>query len=463
MKTYFRTLFIVLLLLFIYSTELAAQDYTWARSKNSSEGISISVNANGNSYETGYFQGTVSFGTFNLTSFGSYDIFITKFDSAGNCVWAKQAGGSDFDCGKGISVDHEGNICIIGTFRGTAFFGTNQLNSYGSDDIFLAKYDPDGNCLWAQKAGGKNQDDCLGIFIDERSNSYITGYFQDTASFGSTQLISIGTREVYIAKYDTHGKCLWAAQNDGGNSGTGLSISVDGNKNIYITGNFQGPAKFGKTQLNSLGKSDIFISKYDSYGNCLWAQKAGGPNQDYGYGIATDENGSSYVAGLFEGPAQFGLKQLTGLGIADIFIAKYDTHGNCIWANQAGSSTAEFARGISIDSKGNSYITGSFSGDAVFDTIHLTGLGGIEIFIAEYDKDGNCLWAKPAGGSNNNWGNSITIDSRGNSYITGRFQGLATFGTFQLSGNSKFDTFVAKYDPLGKCLWVKQSNVNKSK
>jgi len=458
MKPFLQILFLLQSLLIFHSVELIAQDYNWARSPNSSEGIGISVDANGSNYVTGYFQGTVTFGKIKLTSFGGYDIFITKYDPAGNCLWTKQAGGSDFDCGKGISVDHDGNIYIIGTFRGAASFGTVNLTGDGSDDIFIAKYDTYGNCLWAERAGGKNQDDCLGLSVDDNCSSYITGYFQDTASFGDVRLTSPGTRDIFIAKYDTHGNCIWANQTGGGNQSMGLSISGDSGKNIYLTGSFQGPAKFGTSQLNCSGKSDIFISKYDSGGNCIWAQRAGGNSLDAGYGIAADKNGNSYAAGLFEGPAHFGTKQLTGFGQADIFLAKYDSAGNCLWAKQAGGIAVEFARGISIDSKGSSYITGSFQGNAVFDTIQLSGAGGINIFIARYDKNGNCLWAKQAGvNPNNNWGNSITVDSKGNSFITGRFQGQASFGTFQLTSSCRFDTFIAEYDPLGTCLWVKQS------
>lgn len=452
MKIFFHIFFLLLL---FHSYDLEAQDYNWARSKNSSEGIAISVDAVGNSYTAGYFAGTVSFGAAQLTSSGSYDIFITKYDPSGNCLWTKQAGGSGFDCGKCISVDPAGNIYIAGTFRSKASFGNIQLTGNGSDDIFLAKYDPDGNCVWAELAGGNNQDDCLGITIDNSGCSYITGYFQDTASFGPVKLLSPGSRDIYIAKYDAHGNCLWAEQTGGGNQSTGLSISLDPLRNIYITGSFQGPGKFGAAQFNSNGKSDIFIAKYDSTGNWIWTRKAGGPAQDVGYGIAVGENGSSYVTGLFEGPAQFGFKQLKGFGKADIFIAKYDSGGNCLWAKQAGESGGEFGRGISIDSKGNSYITGSLQGTALFDTIHLTSTSGIQIFIAKYDKDGKCLWAEQAGNNaENNWGNSIAVDSKGSSYITGRFQGQAAFGTFQLNGNCRFDTFIARYDPNGRILWV---------
>ena len=457
MKTFFRALLLLQSLFLLHPCEVSAQDYEWAKSKNKSEGIAVSLDSKGNSYVTGYFAGTVTFGAVQLTSYGSFDIFISKIDPNGNCLWTRQAGGSDFDCGKGIAVDHAGNIYIVGTFRDTALFGSVQLIGYGSDDIFIAKYDSGGNCLWAEKAGSKNQDDCLGIILDNEACSYITGYFQDTASFGSTLLLSPGSKEIYIAKYDSRGKCLWAKETGGGNLSIGLSIGLDADKRIYITGSFQGPGKFGAAHFNSNGKSDLFISRFDSAGNWIGSRSAGGPAEDVGYGIAVNEKGICYVTGLFEGPAPFGLKKLRGFGKADIFIAKYDSDGTCIWARQAGGNLGEFGRGISVDSKGNSYITGSFQGTALFDTISLTAqFGAIGIFIAKYDKDGKCIWAKHAGdNAENNWGNSIAVDSNGNTCITGRFQGEVKFGTVQLNGTGKFNTFIAKYDPAGTLLWLR--------
>ena len=113
-------------------------------------------------------------------------------------------------------------------------------------------------------------------------------------------------------------------------------------------------------QLVSYGYDDIFIAKYDASGNCLWAKNAGGIGYDYGYGIATDANGNSYVTGSFYGTATFGTIQLVSYGYDDIFIAKYDASGNCIWAKKAGGINWDFGYSISTDGNGNEFITGIF-------------------------------------------------------------------------------------------------------
>ena len=433
------------------------------KSKNSSEGISIALDSKGNSYVTGNFGGTVTFGKTKLNSAGKYDIFIAKYDPDGNCLWAKQAGGSGLDFGKGIAVDPTGDLYVAGTFRDTASFGTIKLIGYGNDDIFIAKYDNGGNCLWAEKAGGINQDDCLGISIDKNGNSYITGYFQDTASFGPVKVTGTAKREIFIAKYDPRGKCVWLKETGGGDQSIGQSISVDVSGYIYVTGNFEGFVKFGAFQLNGNGMTDIFIAKFDPSGNCIWVEQGGAKNQDVGYSIAVDKSGSSYVTGLFQGPAHIAEHQLNGFGKEDVFIAKLDSNGKIIWAKDAGGRSVEYGRGIAIDSKGNSYITGNFQRTVEFDTFHLSASAGIQIFTAMYDQSGKCLWVNQAGNNYYNWGNSIAVDSKGNSYVTGLFQGVASFGTIKLSGADKFNSFIAKYDPSGKCLWVKQSTIEVNK
>ncbi len=426
----------------------------WSRSAGGPEGDigrCISIDANGNCYITGYFSGTTTFGTIQLTSAGSADIFIAKYDVNGNCIWAKSAGGIYVDVGFGISTDANGNCYITGKFRGTATFGTIQLTSTGStdyEDIFIAKYDVNGNCLWAKSAGGAVSDIASGISTDANGNSYVTGSFKGTATFGTTQLTSAGSDDIFIAKYDVYGNCLWANKAGGTEYDGGAAISSDENGNCYVTGIFYGTATFGTTQLTSSGSpnfSDIFIAKYDFNGNCLWATSAGGTDYDFGFGISIDANGNCYVTGSFIGTATFGTTQLTSVGADDIFIAKYDVNGNCLWAKSVGGTEYDYGYSTSLDANGNCYVTGIFQGAATFGTKQLTSAGIIDIFITKYDVNGNCLWAKSAGGTDNDFGYYISADANGNCYVIGAFKETAIFGTTNLTSAGDYDIFVAKY------------------
>jgi hypothetical protein len=322
-------------------------------------------------------------------------------------------------------------------------FGTNQFTSFGSTDIFIAKYDPNGNCLWAKQAGGIYNDWGYNISVDSDGNSLFTGRFIGPVSFGTIQLAGYGSWDVFIAKYDGNGNCIWAKQAGGSSTDEGYGISLDQKGKSYITGRFSGNATFGNIHLSTYGGADIYIAEYDTNGNCLWAKQGGGINPDRGLGISVDVNANSYVTGFFKGMATFDTVQLSGYSNNDIFIAKYDPYGNCLWAKQAGGSGDDVGNSISADPYGNGYVTGYFLGNVTFGTFQLTGFGNNDMFVAKYDPQGNCLWTQKAGGTYNDRGNGISLDASGNGYVSGVFQETASFGTLQLSGGGAFITKIS--------------------
>jgi hypothetical protein len=239
--------------------------------------LSISVDSSGNVYTTGPFQGTADFdpgaGTANLTSAGGDDSFISKLDSSGNYVWAKQLGGIGNDVGYGISVDSSGNVYITGTFNDTADFdpgaGTANLTSVGSQDSFISKLDSSGNYVWAKQLGGTSADVARDISMDSGGNVYTTGTFQGTADFdpgaSTANLTSAGGRDSFISKLDSSGNYVWAKQLGGTGNDIGRSISVDSSSNVYTVGYFTGTADFdpgaSTANLTAGGATNSFISK----------------------------------------------------------------------------------------------------------------------------------------------------------------------------------------------------------
>jgi len=274
---------------------------------------------------------------------------------------------------------------------------------------------------WAQKAGGLSCDVGNSIAVDAYGNSYVIGSFSETATFGSTSLTSSGRTDIFVAKMDKNGNWLWAKQVGGAGVVGGRSIAVDAYGNSYVIGKFRETVTFGSIVLTSSGGSDIFVAKLDTDGNWLWAENAGGPDDDSGSEIAVDAEGNSYVLGSFKETATFGSTTLTSTGINDIFVAKLDTDGNWLWVTKAGGSHYDFCSGISVDTKGNSYVTGSFSGTALFGTTALINTGFQKIYVAKLDNNGNWLWAKKTDESYYNGAGDIAVDAYGNSYVTGYF------------------------------------------
>ncbi len=245
---------------------LAAQipEWQWAvkaggSGQDSSQGIAI--DSLGNQYVTGTFEGSIAFGSYTLTSSGYYDIFAAKLDPNGNFLWAVRAGGTSNDFGYGIAVDGSGSVLLTGSFLDTATFGSYTLISDGNRDIFTAKLDINGNFLWAVRAGGTSYDYCSGIAVDVVGNAYLTGYFWGNSSFGSYTLISSGDVDIFAAKLDPNGNWLWAIRAGGTSYEFGYGIAVDGAGKAYLTGCFMGSAAFGPYTLICGGSDDIFVAK----------------------------------------------------------------------------------------------------------------------------------------------------------------------------------------------------------
>jgi len=219
-----------------------------------------------------------SAGTTNLTSAGSSDIFIQKLDASGTLIWAKRMGGTSFDYGNSITTDASGNVYTTGYFKETADFdpssGTTDLTSAGSYDIFIQKLDASGDFVWAKAMGGTSTDIGYSITTDASGNVYTTGFFQGTADFdpsaGTTNLTSAGSSDIFIQKLDASGTLIWAKAMGGISGDYGMSITTDAYGNVYTTGTFQGTADFdpsvGTTNLTSAGEYDIFVAKYTQSG-----------------------------------------------------------------------------------------------------------------------------------------------------------------------------------------------------
>lgn len=443
------------MLLFMFSITalcLAAQSPEWqwasqAGGLSEDRGYSIAIDSNGNSYVTGKIAGTTTFGDNSLTANGGEDIFIAKLDSDGNHIWANQAGGPSNEYGSDITVDSSGNCYVTGYFRNTATFGNTNLTSSGDEDVYIAKLDSNGNWQWAMQAGGISSDSGISIATDISGNCFVTGGYSGTATFGTITLISTGGHDIYIAKLDSAGNWLWATQAGGNGLDFGQAISIDSNGNSYVTGIFYGSASFGTTSLTSIGYNDIFIAKLDNNGDWLWARQAGGTSTQYSYCITADSSGNSFVTGVFEGSAVFGQTTLTGSGT---FAVKLDSNGAWLWAKKVGESSSIYGEGIVIDSDGNSYVAGSFYGTAIFGNTTLSSTGEYDIFVAKLDTMGNLLWVKKAGGSGDDRGKGIAIDSSGNLYVTGFFYGIAFFDSHFLINSRNIDIFVAKLgNPTG--------------
>lgn len=343
-------------------------------------------------YITGSFSYTTAIGTQSLTTYSggsnaSDNMFIAKFDTAGNFYWAKKAGGSQGASGNGICTDNFGNIYVSGTFIDTAMFDNTALISKGNSDAFIAKYDSSGTLKWVKQVGGNSQSNQsgtsnAGITSDKNNNIFISGIFSsDTIWFDTVALAKsgpIGEESIYIAKYDSMGVFHWAKSGDalGSNNERCKTLKADKHGNVYITGAFYGTLNVDTLSITSSLPFNylIFILKIDSTGNCLWLKKAGGIGSNIynsAMKILIGSENKVYLVGGYDGTAYFDNVVLSpsGSGYVHMFLAEYDTLGNCNKALKASGWTV--GSGMGVDTYGNIYISGSFSSNSTFGDIVL--------------------------------------------------------------------------------------------
>ncbi len=413
----------------------------------------------------------------------------------GELEWAKQARGEPGDYGTGLAVAAfpDGSSSAAGEFTGTAVFGPGELNQTeltagspgpgGVEDIFIARYNPDGTLIWAKRAGGADEAVGAGVAPGPEGSTLVTGWFQQTAIFGGGDprefvLEAKRDRDIFIVRYDGDGVVHWAKRAGGLEECMGRSISSWGEGDSVITGWFYGTAYFGEgepqfTTLVSAGDNDIFIAAYDPYGVLSWARRAGGPGMSGGQGIAAGGDGSSVITGAFAGAAVFGEGEaaettLTAAGTADVFIAAYEPDGSLRWARRAGGTGSAAGYGAASHPNGSSVITGWFTGSAVFgegeaQETTLTAAGeGANIFVAAYHGNGTLKWARRAGGTDNSGGSAVAAYGTGSCLVAGGFWGEAVFGEGEaaettLVSGGEADIFIAAYGPDGSLIRAKRA------
>jgi hypothetical protein len=217
----------------------------------------------------------------------------------------------------------DGSAIVCGTFEGPATFGSTVLTGTGDSDAFVAKIDAAGSFVWATEAGGTSTDQAFRVSTLADGSAIFEGYFEGTATFGSTTLVSAGREDYFVAKVTASGAFVWASRaggsGDDGEESWGVSALADGS--AIVTGSFELTADFGATSLTSAGGSDVFIAKVDGSGAFLWAISAGGSGNDYGWDVGTLPDGSALAAGPFRGAAVFGSTTLSSVR-KDSYVAK---------------------------------------------------------------------------------------------------------------------------------------------
>lgn len=446
--------------LLIFSINSYGQSWQWANKLGSTSTeyiLASTTDQNGNIYTVGNFSSTINIPGNTITNVGNLDMFLAKYNNAGTLLWLKSAGSGFVDEGQSVSVDTVGNIYVTGHFSGTSMqIGNTTLTNAGNSngDMYIAKYDANGNNVWAKRAGGILYDEYKASVIDNVGNIYVLGTFvSPTVIIGNDTLTNPnGNSKMAIVKYDSNGNVIWSKQsNTFNNSCIPHAISIDFFNNIFVTGAYSGTTVFGLDTIKIFGGgSNMFLAKYSEQGTAIWGKSANafGINAT-AEDIYVDANGNSYITGYFSDSSMvFGQDTLYHFGTSytDIFTVKYDANGNPVWAKSANGDLTDVAKAITGDNDGNIYIGGYFASNLLtFNLLNLTnGTGSQDFFITKYSNNGTPLWTKKSGTFAGIY--SLSADQLGNIFASGFFSdNPISFDNTILANTGGLDAFVAKF------------------
>jgi len=298
-------------------------------------GHSVVSDPSGNIFITGFISNHTSmanqahFGTLNIP-IGIEDslAFVGKLSSAGTWQWVRTFDGEDGSRDNRIALDANNYVYVVGGFRGTKTFGTSTISSVGATDVFVVKYDENGNYIYVQRAGSTYDDRADDIVIGPDNHAYITGEFRDKAGFGLDSINNnggAGGKDIFVARMALDGTWNWAKKaGSNGGSDRGCGITMNNKYNIFVTGQFRGDATFGNTIALSSGTDSVqvFVAAIDTLGKWRWALQGGGPVEDRGTSIACDTLCNVAICGYYSNSASFGGITLPGDVKKDIFVAK---------------------------------------------------------------------------------------------------------------------------------------------
>jgi hypothetical protein len=381
---------------------------------------------------------------------GFDDLFIVKYTADGSVAWAKSLGGNFDDKAYAVSTDAAGNILLAANFASTTItVGDTSFTNAGSPgDILLVKFGPDGSVLWATREGGPSLEIPYACTFDHSGNMIVAGRFSSNSiTFGSTTLLQAGSMDVFVVKYDAEGNVLWASGAGGGSNDEAYAVVTDVADNVILAGYYTQEADFGTITLPNPGLANIFIAQCDGVsGDFLWAKEVASDGDERALAIALDTDDHIYAAGFFQGDSlPLGATTLFSTDFDNGWLARFDVNGEPEWAHALNARSK--VQGITVANEAV-YACGVFREDSlVYGDDVLPIDGGSDLFLLKSSLSGDPRWiAKQTNdGESDEDARALSADPSGLLLVAGMFDSdLVTFGNAELVNSNGYDAFVIK-------------------
>lgn len=360
-------------------------DHLWSKAFTA-QPRAIGVDVAGNIYVAGDAFADVDFGGGVLPRNG-VGIFLVKFDANGNHQWSKRFSnlGNSIDV-QSMDVQSSGDLVIAGNFSGSFDFGGGVLTA--DHHMFVVKYDADGNHVWSIHHGATGIIDPVDIALDASGNVAVTGKYTHTANFGGSDFTATTEDwdDIFLAKYDANGNHQWSKSFGADFLDNGYSVTVDAPGNVYFTGDYTGTMNLGGNDLVSTGY-DIFLAKYDAAGVHQWSHNYGGTGGDSGKALFVDDAGDLTLVGSFRNSMDLGGGSLTSTGSSDVFVARFDASGAHQWSLRSGGSGFDVPMAVALDGVEHVLVAGYFSGTTDFGGGPFVSNGWEDGFIVKFSEN----------------------------------------------------------------------------
>lgn len=417
-------------------------------------------------YKTGKTQSNTNIstsGAFQTTIGGNYDGYLSKWDTSGKLIWATYYGGSSYDDIKGIRINLQNELVVVGNTTGStglATSGAYRTSPIGNYDGLIMKFNTSGTRIWATYFGGSSIDEFYNVEVDDQSNIYVGGKSSSSglATSGAYQTSNAGGEDAIMLSFNNSGSLRWCTYLGGGSQDYIWGITFHSDKFIYFSGHTfssTGIALNAKHQSTFGGTADAFFGKVDNSGNFRWVNYFGGTATDNSIELISVEN-KLYLTGFTysnSAIATSGAYKTTNSGNGDAFFLCFDTSGQRSFATYIGGTGFDEIYCVS-HYRNKFYIAGktaSSSGISMGDAYQKSLGGGLDNFIMQLDMNGYPLWGTYYGGSGDDRVTSMHVYS-GSLYLMGATasaSNMATSGSHKSTYGGSGDSYIARFDNLG--------------
>lgn len=401
-----------------------------------------------NIYISGGFNDNFQLGNTELSTIGGIDIYLSKLDKNGMVQWTVSGGGLENDEIADLTVDTDNNVYCSGMYWLNADFGDTTLSVESSSrGIFIIKYTSEGRMLWAKSFDGTGLKQLSDIVMDDNNDLYLTGYFENTLMLDDLTLIATSDTDMFVAKMSADGELIWANRAGLEGETLGISLAVDSEKNVVVGGHYQGKVAFYEDTIQSNTPDfDVFISKFDANGQVLWGKKAGGVYPSENTEIAVSKEDKIYITGTFLGVLKLSetIELQTSGFNKNIFLLHYDENGTPLWAKSIGGLEDEEAKDMVLQNE-TIAISGNFLGNMTVDNLSLQHNSPVfNGFVAGFSLEGSAKWLEKMTASELLLGEEVDINQEEQVVTAGIFTQSATFNQENYLSNGNFDIFLAR-------------------